>query len=396
MCKLFGLAPYTIHINRNTGEGSVDVNVKKNLGGWLCTITLLASMIFELLDSLIKFKITRRTSVSDTLSRMFCIPMLFFYAATSLLINGTVIKNNIKQLLKIFSDIDKGLFRLHRVPTEHVHLFSMKGLLSKLDVLMLIFVIVPYLIYDSVIWGIGLFFIHSYLMRISQFISIITVMQYCKFVIYVWKLLSEFCKILSEFIEYDYSRNEKHIVVLPQLSRIHPELRQKHRNDMTETIIALRRMYSQLCDAVHLINVMYGFVILLEIATDFTVGITGVSTIMTLTKTYRRPHHLFDKKPVISNVMCILISIGLIISTVVFCQIAIWKSKQLGFIVSKISLIYPLNPDTLEQLKLFNNQIYNNSFEFSAFWLFRLDSNLLCTIFASAVTYTAVIIQLSG
>ena len=395
MCKFFGLAPYTILINEETGEGTIDSSFIKNLGGLVCTATLSICMMFGLFDIVSSIKLARKASVTDTLSKMFCMPMFFFLALASLLMNGTVIKQKIKQLLQIFSDIDKGIINLHKESITRGSLFSIRNILSHLDILVLTFVIIPYLIYDSVIWGIGVFFIHSYIMRISQLLIVITVMQYCKFVIYVWQILSEFCDILSHYAQLELPRIEKHIDALPHISKIHPEWRPRIDRDITEIVVALRRMYSQLCEAVHLINIMYGLLVLLEIATNFTVGITSVSTIMSIIKANRRPRHPTDLKPLLSNAICILISSSLLITMIIFCQMTTWKSKKLANIINNISLKYPLKLDTLQQLKLFTSQICYNSFEFTAFWLFRLDSNLLCTIFASAVTYTAVLAQLN-
>ncbi|KAJ9587833.1 hypothetical protein L9F63_018736 [Diploptera punctata] len=398
ICKVFGLAPYTIRINLVTGEGTVDKRFIKNVGGWISTITLSASMVFGLFDSITISKHMRRSTITDALTTIFCIPMFFLLALSSMLINSTIIKNNINQVLKTFSFIENRLLHLRRKPVSGLNIWSVKNILLHMDILILIFVIVPYLIYDSIIWKTSFYIIHFHLIRISQIVSIITVMQYCKFVFHVGHILSEFCKILSQFIESDYSRNDENVLTVTQLSKSRIYCRPKSFRYMTETIVSLRRMYNQLCDAVYLINKMFGLLILLEIVTNVTAGITHLSTVMNILKLMQGPHHPTGYRAplyLISCTLCIVISFSLVITMIVLCQITIWKTKELNNIVNKISLIYPLNPDTMEQLKLFSSDVSNIPFEFKAFSLFRLDYTLLCTIFASAVTYTIFLIQLN-
>ncbi|KAJ9582605.1 hypothetical protein L9F63_023064, partial [Diploptera punctata] len=396
ICTFLGLAPYKIHINNITGDGRLDARIGRNVAGIICTFLMTCVMLYGMYDMIMEFKFQRKSTVSDTLSTKFCMPMFFAVTIVALLMNSTVIKYKMSQLFNIFSNIDKEINRLRGEPVlEKSVLMKM---LSNFDIVILLFLFAPYLIYDALIWGIGFFHMNSYLLRFSEFVNIVIVMLYCRCVLYVWKKLSELCEILSKTLECD-TLTGYHTGLGYKILQVHPESKMKRIQDFTEIVVSLRRLYSQVCAAVHIINAMYGFIVLLEIATHFSVIITNVSTVMSLINTKEEhniiPHHPPDHKPLFSNTACLIISASLLVTMIVICHITTSKSKDLASVVGKVSLKYPLNIVTLQQLKLFSYQIRYNCFDFTAFWLFRLDSNLLCTIFASAVTYTAVLSQLN-
>ena len=394
ICKLFGLAPYKIKLD--IGDGTLDMRVKENLGGFFCTILVTCAMTLGLSDMVSHVGTENKSSVSDILTTKFSMPMFFAVTLTALLMNSTIIKFKMSQLFDLFSNIDKQLYRLKKVPDEESS-FS-KKILSNVDIFLLLFVFSPYLLYDALIWGIGLFHINSYLLRFSEFINIIIVMMYCRWVIYVWKILVEMCEMLPLYIKIDpedvVNENDR----IPDISEVqlYRNPKQKYPLNLTEFVISLRRLYCQVCSIVHLINVMYGFIILLEIIVNFTVIITNVSVFMSLITEKEEiiPIHLSNRKPVLFSNSCFLvISVCLLVIMTLICHVATSKSQDLALIIGRFSLEYPLHPDALQQLKLFSYQLRYDSFHFSAFWLFRLDFNLLCTILASAVTYTTVLAQ---
>ncbi|PNF33538.1 hypothetical protein B7P43_G17407 [Cryptotermes secundus] len=159
-------------------------------------------------------------------------------------------------------------------------------------------------------------------------------------------------------------------------------------------IVHLRRIYRHVCDAVQIVNSMFGFVCMLVIMQNFTELITGVSSIMHLIKG-DFPHYFSDPtRMIVHAVSHIVLVSGTLVSTILSCHMTVLEAKELGTEVQKVLLKYPLRSDTVQQLKLFSLQISNNDIHFTAFWLFDLDISLLCTIFASSITYIVLLAQL--
>jgi hypothetical protein len=161
-----------------------------------------------------------------------------------------------------------------------------------------------------------------------------------------------------------------------------------------EYLVHLRRIYRCLCDAVQIVNSMFGFVGMLFIMQNFVELITGVNTIMHLIKGDLN-HYFSDPISMIFHTLShIILALGILVTIIVSCHVTVLESKELGTEVQKILLKYPLRSDIVEQLKQFLLQISNNDVHFTAFWLFDLDISFLCTIFASSVTYIILLAQL--
>jgi hypothetical protein len=161
-----------------------------------------------------------------------------------------------------------------------------------------------------------------------------------------------------------------------------------------EYFVHLRRIYNRLCDAVQIVNSMFGFIWMFVIIQIFTVLITGVNTVMALISEDLN-HKFYDQTSmIVYTVSHIVLSLGTLVTTIVSCHVTVLESKELGNEVGKLLLKYPLRSDTVQQLKLFLFQISNNDVQFTAFWLFNLDISFLCTIFASSITYIVLLAQL--
>jgi hypothetical protein len=161
-----------------------------------------------------------------------------------------------------------------------------------------------------------------------------------------------------------------------------------------EYFVHLRRIYSRLCDAVQIVNSVFGFVGMFVIIQNFTELITGVNTIMHLIKEDHNKYFSDPTSLIVFTLTRVILCLGLLITIVVSCHVTVLESNELGNEVRKLLLKYPLRSDTVQQLKLFSFQISNNDVQFTAFWLFNLDISFLCTIFASSVTYIILLAQL--
>jgi hypothetical protein len=161
-----------------------------------------------------------------------------------------------------------------------------------------------------------------------------------------------------------------------------------------EYIVHLRTIYRCLCDAVQIVNSIFGLVGIFVIIQDFAELITGVNSIMYLIKGDIDYHFSNPTSMIVHIFSHIVLALGILVTTIVSCHLTVLESKELGIEVQRVLLKYPLRSDTIQQLKLFLLQISNNDVHFTAFWLFDLDISFLCTIFASSITYIILLAQL--
>jgi hypothetical protein len=161
-----------------------------------------------------------------------------------------------------------------------------------------------------------------------------------------------------------------------------------------EYLVHLRRIYRRLCDAVQIVNSVFGLVGMCVIVQIFTELITGVDTVTHLIKGDLSQYFPEPTSMIIHTLSHVLVALGMLVTTIVSCHVTVLESKEIGIEVQKILLNYPLRSDTIQQLKLFLLQISDNGIHFTAFWLFDLDISFLCTIFASSVSYIVILAQL--
>jgi gustatory receptor len=161
-------------------------------------------------------------------------------------------------------------------------------------------------------------------------------------------------------------------------------------------IISYRQIYSNIYDAVQLINSIYGFLLLLLFIRAAAGLVTNIYHLASITiggeilvqlGDWGSPAHIFSLATWIS------IFLSTVIAMTVTCQMVILESKQIGDIIQKMILLQHVRCDAVKQLKLFSEQVTKNQFEFSAICLFKVDMSLLCTILASVTSYIIVLVQ---
>jgi hypothetical protein len=170
-----------------------------------------------------------------------------------------------------------------------------------------------------------------------------------------------------------------------------------HRNSyQLNIIITSRKIYSDIYDAAELTNSVYGFLLLLLFIRAAAGLVTNIYHLASITisgsvllevKNWDSPGHIG------SLVTWIVIFMGTVIMMTVTCQMTMLKSKKIGDIIQKLLLQQPLRYDTLQQLKLFSEQVTKSPIKFSALCFFNVDISLLCTILTSVATYIIVLVQ---
>jgi hypothetical protein len=176
--------------------------------------------------------------------------------------------------------------------------------------------------------------------------------------------------------------------------QIHYGLRQpRHQISQQTTIHKLREIYDELCDVSVLINSMYGLQLLLEI---------GVSTAELISAIYFILHTILAIQNVtastISNIIrlmaaWLLLIFFKLISITAPCQSATNKVENTAALVQKLLLAGHFDKDTIVELQLLSQQLFQRKVNFTAFGFLHLDFSLLLTIIGGATTYLVIVTQ---
>lgn len=420
VCKFLGLAPYSIRTKSMTGEGYIDTDFKSNTLAVIWTIIMLCAMVGGLISTIIVSVLCFNFSTSDMISKAFCLPLFYVVSVLMIVMNGTVNKHKIQQFLNKISKIDKEIL-LYQKGQEYSQI-KVKKCSSYTEIAILVTVFVPCLIHDFWSFMGDIIILCKIVMRLCEILQFVLMTQHCQFIKFIRVRLKKLRYLVSAVFDYSCAKSENEISDATHeafnrkfttgMTKISPEfisdkellsykiLRLSEANNINllscnaENLVHLRRVYSHLCDAVGLVNSMYGFLIMFMIIQIFTELITGVNSTMHLIKENYSPHFSDPTPLIVYTVSRIVLSLGILVTTILSCHVTVLESKELGNGVQKFLLKYPLRGDTTQQLKLFSHQISYSDIQFTAFWLFNLDISFLCTIFASSITYIILLAQL--
>ncbi|KDR13679.1 hypothetical protein L798_12325 [Zootermopsis nevadensis] len=419
VCKFLGLAPYSIRINPLTGEGFIDTDFKSNTLTVIWTLILLCAMVGGLIDTIIMNVMTFNFSTSDIINKAFCLPMFYMVSILMIVMNGTVNKYKIEQFLSKISEIDKVMSYMKGQEYSKI---KSKKYSSYFEIAVLIAVFLPCLIYDVCSFMGDVIILCKIQMRLCEILQFVLMTQHCQLTRFIRVRLKMLGRVVSAVFNDSCSEGESELPgstreafnskLSTGVTRISPELVSNkkllaykifHLSEANtvdlfscnaKNFARLRRVYSLLCDAVGFVNSIYGFLVMFLIMQIFIELITGVNGIMHLIKENNSPHFANATLLIVHLISRIVLSLGILVTTILSCHVTVLESKELGIYVQKILLKYPLRSDTVQQLKLFYQQISNNDIQFTAFWLFNLDISFLCTIFASSITYIILLAQI--
>jgi hypothetical protein len=162
-------------------------------------------------------------------------------------------------------------------------------------------------------------------------------------------------------------------------------------------IRALRQTHGVLCDAIQMLNSDYGIQVLLVISYAFISFVMFTSVAMDA----RHDPSLADcdnEEPscvrIIMNFCISCTCIIKVLSLAVSCHAASSEASRTSRIVQRLLSQRPIRADTLTELQLFSQQLWNIDLRFTAFGFFTLNLNLLCSVAATATTYIVVLLQL--
>ncbi|PNF23494.1 hypothetical protein B7P43_G06516 [Cryptotermes secundus] len=161
-------------------------------------------------------------------------------------------------------------------------------------------------------------------------------------------------------------------------------------------IRALRQIHGVLCDVIQMINSNYGIPILLIISYAFVSFV--MFTFLAMDSRHVDSMADCDDETSCGGVImnfcisctCMIKVMGVVMSYHTTSSEAAYTSTVVQKLISQM----PVRADSLAELQLFSQQLWNTDFSFTAFGFFAINLNLLCSVAGTATTYIVVLLQL--
>ncbi|XP_021924661.1 uncharacterized protein LOC110832180 isoform X1 [Zootermopsis nevadensis] len=161
-------------------------------------------------------------------------------------------------------------------------------------------------------------------------------------------------------------------------------------------IRALRLSHGILCDTVKIVNSDYGFQILSELSYAFVsfVMFSFVAMDAKNDPTVADCEIGSSCVRVITDLCISCLCILKVVTIAASCHAVTSEISDTSIIVQKLVSPRYISGDTLSELQLFSQQLWNTDSRFTAFGFFELNLNLLCSMAGTATTYIVVLLQL--
>jgi hypothetical protein len=412
VAKTLGLAPISLNTNPMRNEEIIDIKFISNIGGFAVSavvfITLLTGFVFAIFQP----QFSHSIDPGDTLCYAISVPLNFIGSLILVIMNATVNRYKLEELVNRLTLIDENLCRLREGRIYHK---DKRNVQLYMPILILV---VSLMSFDIFVQISRLNLTFCIIERSSQVITLVAVMQYCKVIQIIRSRLSGVLRVLSSTLcdklsqsstSYVFRPDERNVInkvysltsnivqvtsadVLSNPVSFRNVTSDLRRSPVTEmqTILNLRRIYNHIYECVKIVNFMFGLPIL--------VGMSRATTglIPALYCVGRLFHEPTEADTAMSCIIWTVILLGTMVSLTVVCEMAASRAKGIGHKVQKLLLQNPLRSDVLEQLKLFSQQISNDRIEFTAAGFFIINLSLLCTFLTSVTTYIVVLIQLKS
>lgn len=185
---------------------------------------------------------------------------------------------------------------------------------------------------------------------------------------------------------------------------LHSELSMPINNQISEEVSrvnTLRQAYSDLYDITELINKIYGYRILLEIAYNF---VSLVSYLYYALEVLTKDKNTGDRNgrdessimlQVTSSLCWVTQNMVRVLAVSASCFAACDEARRTGSVVHKLLLRQRLKGDTSAELQLFWSQLMSNKVEFTAAGFFTVNLSLVYSMVGAATTYIIILIQLN-
>ncbi|GFG39915.1 hypothetical protein Cfor_03359 [Coptotermes formosanus] len=418
LSKVLCLAPYSFFSDPIACGKCINTNLWSNVTGLIWTLFMSVVMVMGLIGGIFRYQNTGHDNVGITVNTIFCFPMNFINALLSFVVLFLK-RYKFADLIEKLSEIDDGVCQIKLCKSAKCQNYFLHF------TLIVCLMLAAFMCFDVVEAENRKYFIYCSLYRVAYFISIVLIIQFCHIVMCTQQRLFILRKQISSVSENKIpvavSSTPKPILIeeiskseLPSVMSVFSETvylsydsrmkcQSASNNLLLPTklpdphkIISYRQIYSNIYDAVQLINSIYGFLLLLLFTRAAAGLVTNIYHLASITlggeivdqfENWGAPAHIF------SLACWISIFLSTVIAMTVTCQVVILESKKIGDIIQKLLLQQHVRCEAVEQLKLFSEQVTKNKIEFSALCLFKVDMSLLCTILASVTSYIIVLVQ---
>jgi hypothetical protein len=409
VAKILGLAPFTFKTDAATNEEIIDIKLTSNICGFTASAVTVIVLLIGFVFATFLPEFTLRQDPIDVLLYAVSIPLNFLCSLVLVIMNATVNRFKLENLVKKLTSIDK---RLTLLPTGLSFQRSGRNIQLFMPILVLAVIMLSCDVYMAVDKFNPVFCVIE---RSCEIITLVSIMQHCKMALIIRARLSVMYEILSwTFCKRRSQTNCDHFgtsalnvtsnVCRQTCNTLHTStfvlcddleaLNGNQRNiKMSSSIIEvefllkLRRIYYHLYECVKIINFMYGLPILIHIF-HTAVGLIGV------------PYQIgifFDVHPGISYILPLIIwtivLLGSTITLAVICDLAASKTKDIEHKLQALLLINNVSSEMVGQLQLFCQQMSKDRIAFPAAGLFDVNLSFLCTFLTSIMTYMVVLIQ---
>jgi hypothetical protein len=415
LSKIFGVSPVTITGSETAGE-DVEIRPPLSIRSYIYPVIVFTAMLLGIVLSIANCIFFEPLHAGHVIHNVLCHPMTYLGACVSILTHWTMNRLKISKLVEEILSVNEAT-----VQKKGSCLTDVKKRKQYCSVVLVILFFVFLSVFCShTLKSERNYFMYAFHVNlyVACLVNFMIVIQFCRFVSYVKYALRELTEIISvnvderaAFCDVKCMLNSGQPLMIRSVSRNMPAVNAKSDNHVApfhlglgtlnrkrQEIISIhgilfcRHVYNCIYDANNLVNCVYGIPVLLEFIRMATYSITDVH--YTILKFSYFPAMTPNEVESLLLKLCwIFINVSTVFCMSASCHLANLELNKLIDRIQKALLLHTLQKDSVEQLKLFSNQISKNSIRFTAFWFFTVDMSLFCAFVATTITYTIVLVQ---
>lgn len=412
LCKIAGLVPFSFILNPEKGTEDININIYTNYVSVIWSL-LIFCVILAGAGSYFSVMISSSSSTAHYVTTyMMSLPLTISMALLAICMNLTVNRRKFCELWKKLNVIDRSLLKYG---------WSKKTTWFTIEMVLVQFIVIPWLCVDSWLWRGRMSFIGEATLRLSHLIQLLVIIQFCKLIQFMrhgLKVLNRALIVSDEdkrgthFTAEDFLNNRcaevsfTDVPIRGYVPRAHRLISVENVSQdkviygkpiKASSLLEIRRIYGKIYGAVGCINSIYGLPVLLELVRNILSIIVNMLLLMNILRSptkectiYGQPSYLFA-----FLVACwIVFFISREVAITVTCHVTMSEAKKIQDSVQWLLLRQHITADITEQLKLFSKQLTVNSIEFTAFGFITLNLSALSTFIASVITYIVVLEQM--
>jgi hypothetical protein len=391
MSKIFGLAPYSLGIDNESGKSGYIINSFCRIWSVFWIILLVALEYINTITNIIE-NVTLQQRILEFLFST----SMSTYSIFSLLSSLTINRDKVPQIIAKLSGID----RLLSTKKYRTQIYENTRLYIIIQITVLMSTLLALISYGTyVIHGNFSFrnFNYFFFEALPMILNCIAILHFVNLVL----LLRDKYKFLNSMLETSpvipsnvTTLNNLHTnCITPTenctfaMENFNKERREINISSIRNQLHNLRIIYNQLHEVAFLINSTYGISLLCATLWVFVSIISGVNYILKIKNT---DTGLYIIVAVLWSIFCAALMTIMAVS----CSVAVNGCNRSPVIVQKIMLRDDIDMEVTKELKKMFNQFKVMKIEFSACGLYKIDLSFLCGIFGATLSYLIIMSQL--